>query len=67
MPNYQQWILQNEQTRLGNSVVVWWRSLGRSSLGQNFLLLLPQTNSAAGEEQQAEHVVWNQVQRRFLP
>ena len=67
MPLYQQWILQNEQTRLGYSVVVWWRSLGRSSLGQNFLLLLPQANSAAGEEQQAEHVVWNQVQRRFLP
>ena len=41
--------------------------MGRSCLDQNFLLLLPQANSAAGEKQQAEHVVWDQVQARWLP
>ena len=52
---------------MGTSVVIGRRSMGCSFFCQICLLLLPQANSAAGEEQQEEHMVWHQVQAGFRP
>ena len=52
---------------MGTSFIIGWRSMGCSFFCQNCLLLLPQANSAAGEEQQEDDMVWHQVQAGFRP